>query len=172
MLPANIDENLIDDEQPEQAVSRLASAKARHIAETKSLPSSIVLGADTIVVKDDAILGKPRDANQAAEMLSALSGGAHSVLSAIAFASWNDGVINVDASVVSTTVHFRVLSRGEIEAYIATGEPFDKAGGYGIQGFAAAFVTRIEGSYSNVVGLPLAETCTKLISLGVKTALS
>ena len=169
---ADIDETLMDNERPERAVSRLASAKAERIAMAPSSDSNIILGADTIVVKGEEILGKPHDADDARRMLGLLSGTQHTVLSAIAFASHCDGSLEVDASVVTTTVHFRVLSGEETEAYIATQEPFDKAGAYGIQGLAAAFVTRIEGSYSNVVGLPLAETWAKLVSLGVKTALS
>ena len=172
MLPADIDETLRNNERPEQAVARLASAKAERIAMAQSSDANIVLGADTMVVQGAEILGKPHDAADARRMLGLLSGTQHTVLSAIAFASLRDGVINVDASVVATTVHFRLLSSQETDAYIATEEPFDKAGAYGVQGVAAAFVTRIDGSYSNVVGLPLAETWAKLASLGVKTALS
>ena len=122
-----------------------------------------MLGADTIVVLDDAILGKPRDRGQARELLAGLSGRCHRVLSAVALASADGTAVRLSES----RVCFRALSRREIEAYAASGEPLDKAGAYGIQGRAAAFVSELRGSYSGVVGLPLYETAELLAAQGL-----
>jgi septum formation protein len=113
-----------------------------------------VLGADTIVVLDEQVLEKPRDQQDAERMLMALSGRQHQVMTAVAVA----GAAGVSVSLVTTDVTFRVLSANEITEYWHTGEPADKAGSYGIQGLAGKFVSRIEGSYTAVVGLPLLET--------------
>jgi septum formation protein len=121
-----------------------------------------MLGADTEVVQDGTVLGKPGDAAGAAEMLRRLSGQTHQVSTAVAV-RW-DKEINIKVS--SSRVSFRTLTDDEIERYVATGEPFDKAGAYAIQGRGAAFVSHLEGSYSGVMGLPLFETAELLAKIG------
>lgn len=147
-LAVDIDETPLADERPEAHVRRLAEQKARTAYARR--PDAAVLGADTTVVVDDRILGKPRDADDAAAMLRLLSGREHQVLTAVC-------VITAAAvvEVACTRVWFSTLSDQEIAWYVASGEPMDKAGAYAIQGLASRFVTRIEGSYSNVVGLPV-----------------
>jgi septum formation protein len=153
------------DESPLDYVKRIARLKASvgwHRMERRAMPPKPVLGADTEVVLDGATLGKPADAAAAVTMLAALSGRTHEVLTAVAI-RWQQQL----AQAVSTSrVTFRSIPRDEIERYVATGEPFDKAGGYGIQGRAAAFVSQLEGSYSGVVGLPLFETSELLARIG------
>jgi septum formation protein len=129
----------------------------------RRMPPLPMLGADTEVALDGAVFGKPADAADAARMLALLSGRTHEVLSAVAARS--EG--GVDVALSTSTVTFRPLARDEIERYVATGEPFDKAGAYAIQGRAAGFVSRLEGSYSGVVGLPLFETASLLARVGV-----
>lgn len=145
--PADVIEALLPDESPEALVKRLAEAKARAVWRDGEL----VLGADTVVVIDKTILGKPADEDEARRMLRLLSGRTHRVLTGIALF---DGTV-VRADVEETMVHFRDLDDLEIADYAATGEPLDKAGAYGIQGAASKFVQRIEGCYFNVVGLPI-----------------
>jgi septum formation protein len=153
-------------EAPEMTVARLAEAKAR--AAATQWPgkgeSVVILGADTTVELDGEIFGKPRDAAHAREMLAALSGHTHHVLTGIFVLRLPDGASQ--SAVESTAVTFASLKSGEIEAYLATGEPFDKAGGYAIQGRAGRYITRIEGCYFNVVGLPLARVYALLRELG------
>lgn len=164
VLDLEVDESAGAGESAEALVQRLAKAKAETgrglLADGDALP---VLGADTIVVLDDAILGKPRDRGQACELLASLSGRCHRVLSAVALASADGTAVRLSKS----RVCFRALARREIEAYAATGEPLDKAGAYGIQGRAAAFVSELRGSYSGVVGLPLYETSELLAAQGL-----
>jgi septum formation protein len=131
-------------------VQRLAREKALAVA--KRYPSRPVLGADTEVVLDGDVLGKPSDATDAARMLRRLAGRTHEVLTGLALV-WRGGVVT---ALEATTVWVADLSNEEIADYVASGEPMDKAGGYAIQGRAARFIPRIEGSYSNVVGLPVA----------------
>ena len=145
--PADVIEALLPDESPEAFVKRLAEAKARAVWRDGEL----VLGADTVVVIDKTILGKPADEDEARRMLRLLSGRTHRVLTGIALF---DGTV-VRADVEETMVHFRDLDDLEIADYAATGEPLDKAGAYGIQGAASKFVPCIEGCYFNVVGLPI-----------------
>ncbi|KXS38788.1 MAG: septum formation protein [Halomonadaceae bacterium T82-2] len=160
VAPVDIDETPRPDEPAETYVRRLAREKAEAGAQGTALPT---LGSDTAVVLDGRILGKPRDRAHAAEMLSALSGRAHAVLTAVAVV----GPAGLLETCVTTRVVMRRVSAGEIDAYWATGEPVDKAGGYAIQGRAAVFVERIEGSHSAVVGLPLFETAELLHSQGI-----
>ncbi|HEY8516397.1 MAG TPA: YggS family pyridoxal phosphate-dependent enzyme [Candidatus Binatia bacterium] len=152
IVPAAIDERRLPGEDPRVYARRLAAEKARHVS--RDARSAWVLGADTIVVRDDEILGKPADDRDAARMLASLSGRSHEVLTAIAWA--RDGEVVAEAMSTSE-VEFRALSDGEIAAYVATGEPRDKAGAYAIQGGAAAFVRRVRGSVTGVIGLPLEE---------------
>jgi len=135
-------------EAPVDAVRRLAEEKSGSLAPS---PGEVILAADTIVVLDDEILGKPSDDADAVEMLMRLSGRAHDVLTGIALRGGGE----VRSNVARTRVTFRSFDRAECEAYVATGEPLDKAGAYGIQGFGAALVDRIEGDYFNVMGLPV-----------------
>jgi septum formation protein len=129
------------------------------------LKEGAVLAADTIVVKDGSILGKPLNPEQAVEMLRFLSGSKHTVITGICVFDILTGKKLIDSE--STVVYFRDLSEAEIERYVFSGEPFDKAGGYGIQGLGALFVARIEGCFYNVVGLPLAKLCTMLNFVGI-----
>jgi septum formation protein len=161
----DIDETVKEDEAPADYVLRLAREKA--LAGLNQFSDKVVLAADTTVVIDGKILGKPENEQDAAQMLRALSGSRHQVLTAIACARREHDAVQVEADVVVTDVCFASLSEQQIEAYIRTGEPMDKAGAYGIQGKAALFVERIEGSYSNVVGLPLAETGKLLERFGI-----
>ena len=163
-LSAPIDENLLPDETPRAYVERLAHAKARAgLALLEPSTDAVVLGADTAVVLDGRILGKPANRDQAVATLSALSGREHQVLTAVALVSPTRTALRV----VSSQVRFRPLRLAEIEAYWATGEPQDKAGSYAIQGLAAVFVSQLQGSYSAVVGLPLCETAEMLAEFAI-----
>lgn len=133
------------------ALEKLALAKARSLE--KQAPKALVLGADTIVCKDGVVLGKPADAKEASRMLHALSGDSHEVITAVALCCGETGRFMTDHAV--SRVRFRVLTDEEISAYIASGEPLDKAGAYGIQGEGGKFVAALEGEFDNVVGLPL-----------------
>jgi len=147
--PADIDETPFDGEEPRPHAERLARGKASAVAERE--PNAVIIAADTIVVVDGDILGKPRDEAEAAAMLRRLSARQHLVLTAVAVA--RDGVVVSDVEAVDVT--FRELSPADITRYIATREPMDKAGAYGIQGFGATIVTRIDGDYFAVMGLAL-----------------
>ncbi|MES2820688.1 MAG: Maf family protein [Pseudomonadota bacterium] len=161
---APIDEQALPQESPDAYVERLARSKAlAGLASLGDTAEVLVLGADTAVVLDGRILGKPADREEALAMLAALSGRTHQVLTAVALAC----ATRVVARVVSSSVEFRPLSLAEAEAYWASGEPRDKAGGYGIQGLAAVFVRQLHGSYSAVVGLPLCETAELLAEFGI-----
>jgi nucleoside triphosphate pyrophosphatase len=153
VIPADVDETARRGEPPEPYVRRIAEAKVREIAGRAR--DRIVVAADTTVVIDGAMLGKPRDDEDAKRMLYLLSGRIHEVLTAVAV---NCGPRDADplVEVERTEVEFAPLTEFEIDWYVATGEPRDKAGAYAIQGYASRFVTRINGSYSNVVGLPIA----------------
>lgn len=148
-IPSQIDETPLPGEPPRQYVERLAREKAEAIP---SQAGRIVLGADTTVVIEDEILGKPAGEADAARMLGLLSGREHQVITGLCLRSERGQVVEA----ATTRVWFATLSRPEIDAYVATGEPLDKAGAYGIQGLASKFVTRIDGCYFNVMGLPIA----------------
>ncbi len=161
VVVANVDESIVAGETAEQHVRRLAEAKARAVVPKAG--QQPVLAADTVVVVDRMILGKPADDRDAARMLRLLSGRAHEVMTGVvlahepAKAGPHDSKPGpYDSRVAVTTVEFSPLTDAEIDWYVATGEPRDKAGAYAIQGLASRFVTRIDGSYSNVVGLPVA----------------
>ena len=164
LLPVAVDETPLPDETPHAYVARLARAKAgagvRALGRRKPAP---VLGADTAVVVDGAILGKPNDRDEGLAMLTRLSGREHWVLSAVALATARRDGFKVQES----RVRFRELSPAECAAYWDSGEPWDKAGGYGIQGRAAVFIVELRGSYSGVMGLPLFETAELLREFGV-----
>ena len=151
---ANIAEDAVSGESPVEHAERLAREKAEVVA--KRNPGKIVLGADTIVVVDDQILGKPHDAADAARMLRLLSGRAHEVITGVCLDFLETGNRKLETCSEKTKVHFDELSPAHIDDYIATREPMDKAGAYAIQGIASRWITRIEGDYANVVGLPVA----------------
>jgi len=163
---AQVDEAAHPGESAQAMVARLAEAKARAAAEKigGGKDGCIVVGADTAVELDGEIFGKPRDAAAAREMLSALGGRTHHVLTGIFMIRLPDGATR--AAVESTSVTFAPLAPGEIADYVAGGEPMDKAGGYAIQGVAGRYISRIEGCYFNVVGLPLARLHALLRDLG------
>ena len=148
--PAHIDETQRADEAPRVYAERLAREKAQAIAREQP-DAVVVVGADTIVVVDGRVLGKPEDGNEAAAMLRHLSGRVHLVDTAVAVT--RNGAVK--SAVEEVEVTFRTLSDAEIERYIATGEPMDKAGAYGIQGYGATIVQRVNGDYFAVMGLPL-----------------
>jgi septum formation protein len=160
--PADIDETPWDGKSPEGHSLRLAREKATTIAERE--PGAAVIGSDTIVVVDGEILGKPRDAADAKAMLARLAGRAHTVFTAVAVARGD----RVHESVVRVTVTFRHLEAWEIDAYVATGEPMDKAGAYGIQGYGATIVERIDGDYYAVMGLPVLTVVRLLGEVGIR----
>lgn len=164
VCPADLDEAPQGGELAAALVQRLALAKADHVY--RQHPQQWVLGADTIVVLEDEVLGKPTDRAHAAEMLQRLSGRRHHVLSAMALVGPNQW----QAQVLSdSTVEFAVLSETWIQRYVDSGEPMDKAGAYAIQGWAATRVVKLQGSYSGVMGLPLYETAQLLESAGLVT---
>ncbi len=162
--------------EPAEIVKELAVLKAFDIAQVQE-GNCVVIGADTVVVQEGKILGKPKDQEEAFEMLSALQGKAHEVYTGVALVNCKETEINVDElettfelihHAIATTVYVMPMSPAEIRAYIATGEPMDKAGAYGIQGKFAAFVEGIEGDYYNVMGLPISYVygALKLIETG------
>ncbi|MGB2109567.1 MAG: Maf family protein [Marinobacter vinifirmus] len=158
--PADIDETPLAGESPEHYVERLAREKALAVAADH--PENLVLGSDTTVVLAGEILAKPESDDHASSMLSRLSGQTHQVMTAVALARGSD----CQSRVSITEVTFRTLGEQEIQAYVASGEPMDKAGGYGIQGRGGIFVRELKGSYSAVVGLPLQETAELLAQAG------
>jgi len=160
--PVDIDETPRPDEPAVTYVERLAREKANAGLARAEHPDCLVIGSDTSVVLDDAILGKPRDVADAVTMLASLSGQIHKVMTVVALA----GAHGCFARLVVTDVRFKVLSAVEIDAYCQTGEPMDKAGAYGIQGKGGIFVDGLWGSYSAVVGLPLDETAALLMEAG------
>lgn len=160
-LPVSLDESVLPGESPEAHVRRLAEAKAR--AALAMRPEALALGADTIVILDGRILGKPRDADDARAMLRALAGRQHEVLTGVALVAAESSVVEVSR----TRVWFAAMTHVEIDEYIESGEPMDKAGAYGIQDAAGTWVRRIDGSYTGVVGLPLYETGELLRQAGL-----
>lgn len=159
--PADIDESVHPNESPVPHAERLARSKASVVAESE--PDALVIGSDTIVVIDEQILGKPRDRDHAMEMLRTLSGRTHTVVTAVAVAHGSRLVSAVEQVVVT----FRPLTDDAISDYIGTGEPMDKAGAYGIQGYGATIVERIDGDYFSVMGLPLGRLVVLCAELGV-----
>ncbi|MBR4728326.1 MAG: septum formation inhibitor Maf [Clostridia bacterium] len=158
---SNADESVPAGTPPAQAAMLTAEKKARAVAKTH--PADTVLGADTIVVDGDAVLGKPHDAAQAKAMLRRLSGKTHTVITGVCIV--RDG--EAETFFAESRVTFYPLSDAEIDAYVATGEPMDKAGAYGIQGRGCTLVERIEGDYFNIVGLPVAAVVRRLRDTGV-----
>lgn len=163
--PADVDETPLPDEAPAALVTRLARDKAARVAAAVAVrtPGALVVGADTVVVLDGEILGKPASAGEAERTLARLSGRTHTVATGVACAL--NGRLVSDVEQVAVT--FRRLEAGEIRAYVATGEPMDKAGSYGIQGFGATIVQRIDGDYFAVMGLSLVRMLELMRELGV-----
>lgn len=160
--PADIDESYLDGETPAAHAERLAREKAAAIG--GDAPEAVTIGSDTIVVVDGQVLGKPRDRAHAHAMLRRLSGRSHCVITGVA-AMWHG---HVASAIEQVDVTFRPLTDEEIEAYIDTGEPMDKAGAYGIQGFGATIVRRIDGDYFAVMGLALGRLVDLLAEIGVE----
>jgi septum formation protein len=164
IIPSGVDETLMNGERPEEHVERLALAKALDVSgQTLDV---WVLGADTIVVIDERILGKPGDTEEAKAMLAMLAGRTHEVYTGYALVNSRFPGRRIVRHVVSQ-VYIRPLSRSEISDYVTTGEPMDKAGAYAIQGIGSGIVQRVSGSYTNVVGLPLCEVARDLQELGI-----
>jgi len=162
VIPANIDESVRARESPTKHAERLAREKAGAVAARD--PKCVAIGADTIVLIDKKILGKPANSVDAGSMLRLLSGREHTVVTAVAVAKGH----TIVSAVEKVSVTFRELSDDEIDAYIATGEPMDKAGAYGIQGYGATIVERIEGDYFAVMGLPVVKLIALLSEVGVR----
>lgn len=160
VFPVEIDESFRSGEKPEHAVARVAQAKAT--AALASHPDAVVLGADTTVVARGEVLAKPADAADAARMLRLLSGRTHEVLTGVCLSCKGRRLVHVEP----TRVRMAQLGDSEIDWYVSTGEPFDKAGGYAVQGLASRFIEGIDGSYSNVVGLPISSVYELLKELG------
>ncbi|MBY0099125.1 Maf family protein [Mesobacillus maritimus] len=157
---SNVDESFSPELTPEEAVKELASRKASFVAEKE--PDAFVIGSDTVVVHEGDILGKPSDREEALFMLKKLSGQTHSVFTGVCIISPEREIQFYE----KTDVVFWELSQEEMDAYISSGEPFDKAGGYGIQGFGSFLVREIKGDYFSVVGLPVARTVRELRRAG------
>ncbi|NMA63746.1 MAG: septum formation inhibitor Maf [Syntrophomonadaceae bacterium] len=158
-----LDEDGIRGDSPWQLVEKLARAKAQAVANEVS--SGVIIAADTVVVLDNKVLGKPRDESEAAAMLARLSDRKHQVITGVCVIDQESGRLLTASEI--TRVYFRALSMEEIAAYVSTGEPLDKAGSYGIQGLGALLVERIEGCYYNVVGLPLFRLHLMLKEVGI-----
>ncbi len=161
VIPAKGEEAAHPELSPAELVCELSRCKAAEVA--PSDPDAVTIGADTIVVIDGEVLGKPRDERDAADMLRRLSGRSHTVYTGVTCIRGERTIIRAER----TEVRFKVLTEREIAAYIATGEPMDKAGAYGAQGFASLFVEGLDGDFFNVMGLPLCALGTMLNELGV-----
>lgn len=164
IIPSCVDESPLENEDPAAHVVRLSREKAQEVANRAGVKGRWFLGSDTVVVQDGHLLGKPCDARQAGDMLRMLSGREHQVYSGYAIHDRKKGQCTTGS--VCTQVRLRQLTDAEIAGYIARGEPLDKAGAYAIQGLASYMVSDISGSYTNVVGLPLAEVVDVLLYLG------
>jgi len=162
VIPSTVEEDFVSAESPREHVIRLAEAKALDVG--NRFPENWVIGADTIVYVDGIILGKPKSREEALEMLRLISGKEHRVLTGVSVRHLKKG--KGECETVETAVRVKILSQAEMDWYVRTGEPFDKAGGYGIQGIGSFMIESINGSYTNVVGLPLCELMQMLMRLG------
>jgi len=163
VVPSSVDESRVAASLPEKRARLLAEAKAHEVAQR--YPQSWVIGADTMVVIANNVLGKPRTAHEARHMLYALSGKTHRVLTGYCICC--EAAKESFSDTVETKVRFKTLTKGEVDWYIDTEEPFDKAGGYGAQGLGTFLIRRLEGSYASVVGLPVCEVIDYLVKQGV-----
>jgi septum formation protein len=165
VIASGVVEDFFNTESPREHVLRLAETKAREVA--RKYPDRWVVGADTIVCINESILGKPKSREEAVDMLHRLSGREHRVLTGFSVCHSDKG--KSDKEAVQTAVKMKPLTSAEIEWYVHTGEPLDKAGGYAIQGMGSFMIESIQGSYTNVVGLPLCELIQMLTRLGAIT---
>jgi septum formation protein len=163
VLSSAVDETPLPGETASELVRRLAAAKAELVA-ARAVGPAIVIAADTVVALDGTVMGKPRTSDDARQMLEKLSGRTHNVITGVALVRLPD--VERREFTEITQVHFAALSDEEIVKYLSSGEPFDKAGSYAIQGAAGRFIPRIDGCYFNVAGLPLARLCRELAALG------
>lgn len=163
VIPSSVKEIMNENLSPGELVENLALAKARDVAGT--IADGVVIGADTVVILNNQIMGKPVDSAEAALMLTRLSGALHQVMTGVAIVDIKSGLQRVFHE--TTCVRFRYLTSDIIENYIDSGEPFDKAGAYAIQGLGSILVEGIEGCYFNVVGLPLTRVATELSGFGI-----
>lgn len=167
VMPSSIDEDAIQADTPAVLVEALSAAKAEDIAE-RLTKNFVIIGADTVVVKDNSILGKPSDEAEAAKMLQMLQGNRHEVYTGVTLISVSpEGKGLIDTFHVRTIVDMIPMTAAQIDAYIKTGEPMDKAGAYGIQGRGAAYIQDIAGDYYNVVGLPISTVLARLANMGI-----
>lgn len=167
VMPSSIDEDAIQADTPAALVEALSAAKAEDIAE-RLTKNFVIIGADTVVVKDNSILGKPSDEAEAAKMLQMLQGNRHEVYTGVTLISVSpEGKGLIDTFHVRTIVDMIPMTAAQIDAYIKTGESMDKAGAYGIQGRGAAYIQDIAGDYYNVVGLPISTVLTRLANMGI-----
>lgn len=167
VMPSSIDEDAIQADTPAALVEALSAAKAEDIAE-RLTKNFVIIGADTVVVKDNSILGKPSDEAEAAKMLQMLQGNRHEVYTGVTLISVSpEGKGLIDTFHVRTIVDMIPMTAAQIDAYIKTGEPMDKAGAYGIQGRGAAYIQDIAGNYYNVVGLPISTVLARLANMGI-----
>lgn len=167
VMPSSIDEDAIQADTPAALVEALSAAKAEDIAE-RLTKNFVIIGADTVVVKDNSILGKPSDEAEAAKMLQMLQGNRHEVYTGVTLISVSpEGKGLIDTFHVRTIVDMIPMTAAQIDAYIKTGEPMDKAGAYGIQGCGAAYIQDIAGDYYNVVGLPISTVLARLANMGI-----
>jgi septum formation protein len=162
VIPSRIEENFVKGESPRKHVLRLAEAKAVDVG--NQYPDCWVIAADTVVYVDHSILGKPKSREEAKKMLRRLSGKEHRVLTGFSVHHLKKG--KGDREAVQTAVKVKKLTQAEMEWYVETGEPFDKAGGYAVQGIGSFMIESIKGSYTNVVGLPICELIQMLVRLG------
>ena len=165
VIPGDVNENFLRNEAPVEYVTRMSREKSNTISTKK--PDSWVLAADTIVVIDGEILGKPQTRDEARDMLMKLSGRKHRVVTGFTIEKKSVNVLMSDT--VESTVLFKMIEKDELEWYVNSSEPYDKAGAYAVQGMAGYFVKEIHGSYTNVVGLPLTEVVTALKEVGAVT---
>lgn len=167
VIPSRIDEDTIEADTPASLVEALSAAKAEDVAE-RLTKDFVIIGADTVVVKDNSILGKPSDEAEAAKMLQMLQGNRHEVYTGVTLISVSpEGKGLIDTFHVRTIVDMIPMTAAQIDAYIKTGEPMDKAGAYGIQGRGAAYIQDIAGDYYNVVGLPISTVLARLANMGI-----
>lgn len=165
VIPSQIDEN-VDAPDPGTLVETLSAAKAEDVANQLD-DDFVVIGADTVVVKDGAVYGKPSDEAEARQMLSSLQGARHEVYTGVTLISVTAGEGLIDTFHVRTIVDVMPMSDAQINAYVQSGEPMDKAGGYGIQGRGAAYIRDVAGDFFNVVGLPISTVLSRLENMGV-----
>lgn len=166
VIPSNIDEDSINGDTPGDLVEKLSAAKAENVAERLD-GDFVIVAADTVVVKDSRVFGKPSDEKEAFEMLNSLQGNRHEVFTGVTLICVTGGEGLIDTFHVRTIVDMMPMTPKQINAYIQSGEPMDKAGGYGIQGRGAAYIRDVAGDFFNVVGLPISTVLSRLEHMGI-----